>query len=554
MLSGTGSPFFSSSIVTLLALVAGCSAGRGPAIEGYAEWRKGEPSEIAHREAAAAAIDEKLFVFGGFYNADVQATSAVEVYDPATDTWSRRRPMPSPAVTHVEAAVDGSIVWFAGGFAGDHPGPATDQVWKYDVRADTWAPGPPLPGPRASGSLKRVDRHLHFIGGYLADRITGSASHWVLDLDGGTSWRPAATLPDPRGHLGGVEIGGRLYVIGGAFHHDPNPDDVTLVQRYDPGTDSWTRLADLPRPLSHAEPSTFAVDGQVIVVGGRDFNNAERRPTEAVRSILVYDPAANLWVEIDRLPVPLHGAEARLFADQLVVHGGSPSWEDPRRETWLLRFRDAWRRRPPMPLALGEVAAGIVGNSLIVVGEGNPATLRFALDSGTWADPASVAARPFPGHHHAAEVWNGRLYLFGGFGADGKTQIYDPKTNEWRVGAPMPFAAASSASAVIGNRICIAGGIVGSRTTTEAACYDPTSDAWTPVAPMRHGRNHAASASDGSRMFVFGGRGAGERRRQRGRQRLRRCAGVRPGRQRLALECGSGMGVGRVAPSARRNR
>jgi N-acetylneuraminic acid mutarotase len=498
-----------SGTAAILAFLAGCVAAGERTPDGYAAWRKGMRSKVPHREAAVVAADHKLFVFGGFYTPDVKTTAAIEVYDPAADRWSRLKPMPSPPVTHLTAARDGDTLWFAGGFLGDHPGPATDQVWQYRLSIDSWEPGPPLPGLRGSGFLERVGRRLHFVGGYVADRITGSASHWTLNLDGDTVWREAAPLPNPRGHIAGVELRGQLYVIGGAFHHDPIPDDVRLVQRYDPTTNIWTELASLPRPLSHAEPSTFVLDENIVVVGGRDFENAERRPTEAVTAILVYDPAVNTWTEIDDLPVPLHGAEARLIGDHLVVHGGSPAWDNPRRETWRLRFRDVWRPRPSLPVALGEVAAGIVGRSLLVVGEGSPATLRFALDSGHWADPKAVAQRPFPGHHHAAEVWGGRLYLFGGFGAEGKTQIYEPGSNTWRLGAPLPFATASASSAVLGDRICVAGGIVDSRTTNQTACYDPSADSWTPAAPMPHGRNHAASGTDGMRLFVFGGRGPG---------------------------------------------
>jgi N-acetylneuraminic acid mutarotase len=55
----------------------------------------------------------------------------------------------------------------------------------------------------------------------------------------------------------------------------------------------------------------------------------------------------------------------------------------------------------------------------------------------------------------------------------------------------------------------VAGGILGSTTTSRVARFDPTVNAWTEMAPMPQGRNHAASATDGSRLFVAGGRGAG---------------------------------------------
>ena len=170
----------------------------------------------------------------------------------------------------------------------------------------------------------------------------------------------------------------------------------------------------------------------------------------------------------------------------------------------------SWSSAPAMPVALGEVAGGLIAGKLYLVGENSTATLAYDTVTETWTS-SGLATRPFPGDHHAAEVVDSKLYLFGGLGsgAEGKVQIYDPATDQWTEGAPMPFAAGSSASAVIGGEVYVAGGIVGSATTTQAARYDPATDTWQSIAPMPQGRNHAAAESDGTKLYVFGGRGPG---------------------------------------------
>jgi N-acetylneuraminic acid mutarotase len=78
----------------------------------------------------------------------------------------------------------------------------------------------------------------------------------------------------------------------------------------------------------------------------------------------------------------------------------------------------------------------------------------------------------------------------------------------------MPFSAGSSATALIGGMIYVAGGVVGSTagstagtgTTNLAARYNPATNTWTMIASMPQGRNHAAAATDGQKMYVFGGR------------------------------------------------
>jgi N-acetylneuraminic acid mutarotase len=146
---------------------------------------------------------------------------------------------------------------------------------------------------------------------------------------------------------------------------------------------------------------------------------------------------------------------------------------------------------------------------MYLVGEGSSATLAYDLGTATWT--SGLAARPFVGHHHVAEVVGGKLYLIGGLhgGSEGKVQVYNPATNSWSTGASMPFAAGSSSSAVIDGEIYVAGGIIGSATTNQVAKYNPQTNAWTVLASMPQGVNHAASISDGTKLWVFGGRDGG---------------------------------------------
>src|SRR5207344_942921 len=93
--------------------------------------------------------------------------------------------------------------------------------------------------------------------------------------------------------------------------------------------------------------------------------------------------------------------------------------------------RNSWETNAPMPLALDEVASGVISRRLYVVGGGHSDTLAFDIPAGRWTN--LNVARPFPGNHHTAEVFNGKLYLFGGLGggSEGRVQIYVPSANAW---------------------------------------------------------------------------------------------------------------------------
>lgn len=176
-----------------------------------------------------------------------------------------------------------------------------------------------------------------------------------------------------------------------------------------------------------------------------------------------------------------------------------------------------WSRGPDLPVALGEVAAGIIGGKMYVVGDGNPRTLVYDFSTRTWRD--NLAYRPYPAKDQLAEVVNGRMYVFGGVkyssgtqNAYDYTQIYNPSTNSWSLGARMPFKAFASQTAVINGEIYLAGGVTqGNFTTNRVAKYNPSSNTWTNLANMPGvGRNSAPAGTDGRYLFVFGGRVKGD--------------------------------------------
>ena len=480
-----------------------------PKPKGFFQWTTLAPAPLPRYEAAVAEVDGSVYVFGGFHNDATQATRTVHVYEMKANRWIARGEMPEP-FTHANAARIGNSVWFAGGFVGDHPAPTTNHVWRYDVPSDTWHAGPPLPEERGAGALVALDGMLHFFGGYKSDRTTDADDHWVLNPAGNgltEGWARRMPMPVPRGHLTGIALNGSVYAIGGCVGHDPTMIDVSYVHRYDPRADQWVEVASLPNPRSHLEPSTFVRDGRIVISGGRDITRQEWNLSD----IIEYDPASDAWLTLGNLPKALLAPSVAWRDGRLFVATGAQEGNKTKtNEAWSGTPTQGWFPGPSMPVRLGEVAGGIIRGRLYVVGDGHPGMVALNLGTDAWEPPQRFPFRPFDGHHHAAEVIGEKLYLIGGLGrAMGRVQIYDPVRNEWRLGTDMPFAAGSSASAVIDRQVYVAGGIIGTRTTTQAARLDVASGVWTAVAPMPLARNHAASGTDGRRFYIFGGRGPG---------------------------------------------
>jgi len=503
--------------LALLACAAGFVVGRKWPIETItrffvpvlpdtsAGWQSFATLAEGRYEALRFQRGQELYIMGGFKNEKIQISRRVEVVDMKTGAVTTRGDMPV-GLTHASALLVNDTVWIAGGFEGDHPGPATARVWRYVPADDQWLDGPPLPEPRAGGAFVASGDGFHYVGGWLPDRNTDATDHWVL-LPGDSVWQSRAPLPVPRGHMAAVAIDQYLWIFGGNVGHDPIPVDRADVHRYDAWTDRWESMPPLPLSLSHAEPSTLLLSHDVLLAGGRS------RPTgtQNVDGLFAMRISDGQWRNVGRLPLSMLGGIAVPWMDSIVVGLGSDIGEQPRsRRLWKGLLHNAWRPGAPMPVALGEVTAAVIGNELYVVGEGSLSTLAYDLRTGRWRVLPN-GNRPAPGGHHAGEVIDGRWYLFGGFqgNSGGTVQIFDPTSSTWKLGPPMPFAAGSSASAFINGKVYVAGGVVGDRTTDRLAIFDPASNAWTEGPPMPKARNHAASATDGARLFVFGGRGPG---------------------------------------------
>ena len=63
-------------------------------------------------------------------------------------------------------------------------------------------------------------------------------------------WEALAPLPEPRGYVMAVEIDGKYYVVGGVDQIVSGTFGVqSSTYVYDPATNAWKRLADLPQAL-----------------------------------------------------------------------------------------------------------------------------------------------------------------------------------------------------------------------------------------------------------------------------------------------------------------
>lgn len=110
---------------------------------------------------AGAVVDGKLYVIGGQSQAFAES-GIVEVYDPATDTWSSGSAMPTPRQLLSAGVLNGKI-YVAGGQTATNN--ALDTVEVYDPSTDSWTSSTSMLTARNGLATAVVGSTLYAIGG-----------------------------------------------------------------------------------------------------------------------------------------------------------------------------------------------------------------------------------------------------------------------------------------------------------------------------------------------------------------------------------------------------
>ncbi len=307
------------AVAIALIVLLGCDQSEPPdAAPSPLVWAEAAPCPAERFEAMGAATSAGLLVLGGFSSGTLAVTRRVDRFDGAQ--WTQLADLPG-AQTHSGVAVDGDVLYLAGGFIGTGDWTTTAEVWRY--QADSWSAAQPLPEPRAGLVLVRRGRILHAVGGLAHNGQSDTGAHQTLNLDAATpAWTDRAPLPNPRNHLGGALISDRVHVVGGRHGWNENTGNQTSHHAF--SADAWTELAPIPVGRCEIADATLAApDGSLLVIGG---STEGVKPSEHVWR---YDPQADEWAALTALPGPRKGAVAGFVNGALLVTTGSPTGTDP---------------------------------------------------------------------------------------------------------------------------------------------------------------------------------------------------------------------------------
>lgn len=235
------------------------------------EWEELESMPIAKSAAATAVLNGKIYLFGGryvdysdddYYYDYGETSDDVQVFDIATNTWSTVAPMPL-ALRGAAAAVANDKIYLFGGSDGNDSLAAT---YVYDPATDLWEEKEPMPeGGRLYASAATASNGKIYVANGWPELTIVEAYDPLTDR-----WESVASTNYPH-DAGGLIAApdGYLYVAGGGDRYD----SVSETERYNLADDEWEVISSLKDGSRYASSLVY-VAGRLYVIGGGYSNGS----------------------------------------------------------------------------------------------------------------------------------------------------------------------------------------------------------------------------------------------------------------------------------------
>jgi N-acetylneuraminic acid mutarotase len=219
------------------------------------------------------------------------------------------------------------------------------------------------------------------------------------------SWKQLASLP--KGYSGGeaVALNNKIYFITGTYSGTYSKDFYV----YDPSTDTWTKLADIPEARSNLAMAT--VKGKIYAIGGDVFTNSN----------YVFTPETNTWKTLTSMPTNRQHVDCGIAGNKIYIMGGITSYSAITKKNEV-----------------------------------------YDTETDTWSEKASV---PTLRNNPAIVTLDSFIYVIGGGGATNDiwkaistVECYNTKTDVWTTRASLPKVLFKPGAILVNNKIVVLGG------------------------------------------------------------------------------------------------
>lgn len=286
------------------------------------------------------------------------------------------------------------------------------------------------------------------------------------------TWTTKTSMPSSSGPFSGniASLNGLAYaaiILSSTGNH---------IEMYNPVTDSWTNKSKIP--IEKGSYETAASDNKIHVFSNEHIDH------------YAYDPQTDTWTTLANSRDIRVGWQANVVDEKIYVIGGGQLgvsfWFA--KTNWVYDpATDAWSQIAALPVNVAFYASAVLDGEIYIIG----------------GSPFSELEYPNP---HTI-TWFSNL-----------VQIYNPQTNLWRLGSPLPanmsgMGAVATTGTGAPERIYVFGGRVVDKSfspphypaVNSTYIFDPQTGNWTEGIPMLTARYGASVVNLNDELYVMGG-------------------------------------------------
>ena len=357
-----------TAVIALVFLVASLAVIPSLSALLQGNWTAKAPMLTDRYDLGAAVVNGRIYAIGGRDSLSkpgdpFQYTYAGinEEYNPATDTWTTKAPMPTPLQDFGIAVYDDKIYCLGG---------TTIEV--CNPANDTWEIKASMPHPRTQFEANMVDGKIYIMGGRTGGQYTSVTTNEAYDPATG-EWTMKAPMLYPVVEHSSAVVGNKIYVMGGQNEFKVN--DTMMMpynQIYDTETDTWSLGAALPNSVwGAAGAAAGALDSEIYLVGGQ-----LDKMYDGTDLLQIYNPATDNWTIGAHMPTARFDLAVAVLGDKLYALGGTDGYLFPgetslrNNEVYAVNERTT---SPPEPksqvdsLAIGLLIGGVAAAASTVI-------------------------------------------------------------------------------------------------------------------------------------------------------------------------------------------
>ena len=300
-------------------------SGAGPVLQ----WKQGKQLILAKGGYSSGILHGKLLLAGGTHWKDNQKlwTDEVVAYDPVRDHWESFPPLPKP-LAYGASAADEDVFYFLGGAGPEKPERAGCRL-KRQGSTYRWEEFTQLPADRCYSRAVVLGEQLFLVGGSesVSDLSKASTTLLSLSLKKPAPWKTMRPMPaDGRAVFAATSCDNKLYVFGGCLVDRKTLRNLASAYRYEPETDQWTRLRDLPAP-TRACGASAADNRFIFLFGGYSAPNDQSSAAEHgqfEKRVFRYDTKLDTYDEMPSLPYANADMSFHFLKNAFYGAGGEP--------------------------------------------------------------------------------------------------------------------------------------------------------------------------------------------------------------------------------------